>query len=303
LRFIAGIAAFNIISGIGYPLDVFRPFFEAPLALPITLLLGVIFVILPHSLSYGIMIVDIGIQLSQYTEIALLVTLFLLCVLFFYARLAPRESILILLTLAAFYFKIPYLVPILAGLYFSVTALIPISIGIFIWNFIPVVHELTQTTKSAGLAIMDMPETFGAILRELVSSVSGNQSWIFYSFIFAMVLLVVYGISRMSIDYSKDISVALGALMVVISFIIAKIMTGIDEDIFFVLVFTIISAGLAELVRFFDVVLDYGRAERVEFEDEENYYFVKVVPKVIMTRRNRVLRSKVRRAEPDSGYN
>jgi hypothetical protein len=293
-----GVSIFSAISGISRGLPVFEPFFNPPLELPILLLLGVLYVVLPRSLSFGVMIVDIGIQLSAHLELALVVCLFLMCILFFYARLAPKESILILAVLAAYYLKIPYLVPLLAGLYMSITSLIPIAIGIFVWNFIPVVPQLWDTAPSAGMDFLNMPESFAILLPQVFRAIASNQSWVFHSFIFAMVLLVVYGISRMSVDYSKDIAVALGALLVILSFVIAQMLTGIEEDLASLSLFTVLSALIAEVVRFFDVVLDYSKAERVEFEDESNYYFVKVVPKVIMSRRSKGNR-KAREEEPE----
>jgi hypothetical protein len=298
-----GVSIFSAISGIGKGLPVFSPFFKPPLELPILLLLGVLYVILPKSLSFGIMIIDIGIQLSSHMELAVIVCLFLMCILFFYARLAPKESILIIAVLAAYYLKIPYLVPLLAGLYMSITSLIPIAIGVFLWNFIPEVSLLLDTSPTAGLDFLNMPETFGILLPKVFHAIGENQNWVFHSFIFAMVLLVVYGISRMSIDYAKDIAVALGALLVILSFVIAQMLTGIEEDLAALSLFTVFSALIAEVVRFFDVVLDYSKAERVEFEDESNYYFVKVVPKVIMSRRSKARKARDEDEEQETVLN
>jgi hypothetical protein len=290
LRFIVGVTIFGAISGIGRALPVFQPFLEPPLELPVIILLGVLYVVLPHSLSYGIMALDIGVQLSSHFEIAIVVTMFLLCVIFFYARLAPKESILIIAMLAACQIRLPFLVPLLAGLYLSITSLIPVAIGVFIWSFIPVVAGLLDKAPTAGMDFMKMPETLGGLLPELAAAVSSSQSWVLHSFIFAMVLLVVFAISRISIDYSKDIAVVLGALLVIVSFVITQILTGMEEDLLSLSLRAVLSALIVEAVRFFDVVLDYNKAERIEFEDEDNYYFVKVVPKVIMSRRSKPVR-------------
>ena len=289
LRFLVklfiGVVIFSVLSNIGYYSSGFARFFTAPLALPINMLLGILYVILPPTMSFSVMIVVIGVQLSSNTEIAILTVLFLLCLLFFYIRLAPKESVLIIFTLAAYYFRIPYLIPILAGLYFSVTALIPIGIGVFLWNLLPVMEMSLKTFQTAGLNVMEMPRTLSQILPALLTDILSNQEWIFTAFIFAMVVLAVYGISRINLDYSKDISVALGAILTIISFVIAHVLADMNVDIMSIVIYVIISALIAELIRFFDVVLDYSRSERVEFEDEDNYYFVKVVPKILVTKR------------------
>ena len=293
LRFLGklfiGVVIFSMLTNIGLYNQGFKDFFSPPLALPITMLLGILYVILPTTMSYAIMIAVIGVQLSSNIEIAILTVLFLLCILFFYVRLAPKESILILLTIAAFEFKIPYLVPLLAGLYGSVTTLIPVGIGVLLCrNLIPVVTALMKYSNTAGLNVMEMPRTLSEILPALLTNIQSNQEWIFIAFIFAMVILAVYGISRISLDYSKDISVALGAVLTIVSFIIARVLAEMEVNIASTVLYVIISAVIAEIVRFFDIVLDYSRSERVEFEDEDNYYFVKVVPKVIMAKGVRV---------------
>jgi hypothetical protein len=296
LRLFIGLIVFSAISNIGFERAEFEDFFTPPLAMPILLLLAVLYVLLPPSVSYAIMILDIGIQLSTSTEIMAIVVLFLLCVLFFYVRLAPQESFLILATLAAFYLRIPYLVPILAGLYCGVTALIPIGIGVFLWHFIPVVDALMMDSVTAGFNVMDMPATVAPIMQTLMESLTTNLIWVFTAFIFAMVVLAVHGIARLAINYAKEMSIGLGALLTVASFVIAQIMAQMQQNIAVIFFFTLLSAGLALIIRFFDGVLDYNRVERVEFEDEDNYYFVKVVPKVILTRRRRAPR-RIRPAE------
>jgi hypothetical protein len=43
----------------------------------------------------------------------------------------------------------------------------------------------------------------------------------------------------------------------------------------------IYSLAIACVMVFFDVLLDYDKAENVQFQDEDNYYYVKIVPKII----------------------
>ncbi len=290
IRFIVGMMVFNAINSLGLYRPEFASLLKAFSTFPATVFFGLLFAVMPLSIAYGLMAVMIALQISASTEIALLVFMFLLCLVFFYIRLSAKESVLVLATIYAFYFNIPYLIPLVAGLYFGLTAVIPVSIGIFVWNAIPFIKDLLSTTKTAGLNLMDMPATFGAVLSTITTYFSNNTQWMFVAFIFGMVIVVVHVVSLLSIDYSKELALGIGALLTIISFIIAVLVAGIETDIIGVVLFTIISAALAFLVRFFDAVLDYRRAERVEFEDEENYYFVKVIPKMAVRRKKRVVR-------------
>ena len=43
---------------------------------------------------------------------------------------------------------------------------------------------------------------------------------------------------------------------------------------------TIVSVLAAKVVEFFVFSVDYSRTEKVQFEDDEYYYYVKAIPKI-----------------------
>jgi hypothetical protein len=290
VKLLVGVFIFASINGLGFSREEVFAITRSAATLPYIWLCGIAFTVLPMTLGYVLIIFNIALQLSANLEIALIVSVFLLILLFFYARLAARESMLILATVLAFYFKLPYLIPLLAGMYFSVASIVPVTLGVFIWHYIPIIKTLMNTTTTAGLSLNEMPSSFAQLYTALYSSFMGNQEWIFTAFIFTMVILTVYAVSRLSIDFSKDLAIAMGGVLTIISFIIAAIVTGLDVGMVSVVFFTLLSMIILEIVRFFDVVLDYQRAERVQFEDEDNYYYVRVIPKVVLSKRKRVVR-------------
>jgi hypothetical protein len=251
---------------------------------------GGVFALLPYTLSWLILIVAITVQYSAHIEMAAVIFLALLLILLFYARMAAKESVLILLTVLAFYFKVPYIIPLLAGLYGALTAAIPITVGVFIWSYIPVVQGLVATTPTAGVNIAEMPATFTEVYTSLVSSLTSTQTWLFTAFIFAMVVVTVHVVSRLSIDFSKEIAILLGVVLNIFGFILQVLIAGEEVPLFSIVAVTILCGAVTEVIRLFDSVLDYQRAESVQFEDEHNYYYVKVVPKVILSKRKRSVR-------------
>ena len=56
---------------------------------------------------------------------------------------------------------------------------------------------------------------------------------------------------------------------------------GTEIDLVMVLGGIIVSFLIAQLVRFFVFHADYLRIENVQFEDEDYYYYVKAVPKIM----------------------
>ena len=287
LRFLLGVYIFSLINGIGYIRPELVGYYNQ---FPLTMLFGIAFAILPFSVSYLLMIVAITVQYSANIELAAIIFIFLLCVLLFYARMAARESILIILTILAFRFEIHYLIPIVAGLYFSVTSIIPVSIGLFIAYFTPHIHTIIRTTQTADLNIAEMPDAFVDVYTALINALGNSSDWMFSAFIFAMVIILVNVISRLAMDFAKEIAIGLGAALLIFGYIMAELAGDVGVNLPLVIIMTLICAMLAWAARLFDPVLDYQRAESVQFQDDNNYYYVRVVPKIQLTKPKRVVK-------------
>ena len=281
LKFLLGCYVFNKILTIGQVNDIVAPFMTIFTGRTMIIILGLTFTFLPYSLSWLLMILIITLQYSAHIEMAVVIFFLLTLILFFYARMAVKESIFILLIILAFYFRVPYLVLLLAGLYSSFTVIIPIAIGVFIYEYIPIIQRMVETTQTAGLNIQEMPGTFTAVYTSLASNLTANQSWIFTAFIFAMVIIIVHVVSRLSIDYAKEIAILLGCVLNIFGFILANIVVHENISIGSIFLYTLLCGLIAGIIRLFDGVLDYRRGENVQFQDEQYFYFVKVVPKIL----------------------
>jgi len=293
-KFLLGVYIFSLIHDIGFIRPELAGYYNR---FPLTMLLGIAFVVLPLSVSYLIMIVDITIQYSSNIEVAAVIFVFLLCILLFYARMAAKESILIIFTILAYRFGVPYLIPLVAGLYFSVTAVIPVAIGVFIAIFIPEIQTIIFTTQTADLNITEMPDVFGDVYSALINAIQNTSDWIFTAFIFALVIVLVHVVSRLAMDFAKEIAIGLGCALMIFSYIMAGLVVGINISLPGVIMMTLLCGLLAEVGRLFDPVLDYQRAESVQFQDDNNYYYVRVVPKIQLTKSKRV----VKRIRPQPG--
>ena len=61
--------------------------------------------------------------------------------------------------------------------------------------------------------------------------------------------------------------------------LVGYVLLGMPEKIMWVLIGTAVSIVICLILEFFFYNLDYSRIERVQFEDDEYYYYVKAVPK------------------------
>ena len=289
MKFLLGVYIFSVINGIGHIRPELVSHYEN-FNFPLTLLFGIVFALLPFTVSYLLLIVAVTVQYSASLEIAAVIFVFLSCVLLFYARMAAKESILIILTVIAYHFGVPYIIALIAGMYFSVTAIIPVAIGLFIAYFIPEIDNMLLLTQTADLNILEMPDAFADVYQALINSINASDSWMFIAVLFAMVIILVHVISRMSIDFAKEIAIGLGCAIMIFGYIMASIMNIVDVSLVTVIIMTVLSGLLAEFARLFDPILDYQRAESVQFEDDNNYYYVRVVPKIQLTKPKRVVK-------------
>ena len=308
LKFLLGLFVFSRILAIDYAHSMFESFAEAMPSTMLAWLFALLFVVMPVNLTWILIIFTIAVQLSASVEVAVAVFLFLLFIFLFYGRMAVKESYIILLVVLAFSFNIPYLIPLIVGLYFPITAIIPIVIGVFISAHIPVVFNLvTAPTTTIDLAELDIPDLvtelpgmFTEAYTNIFTSLTASITWVFVAVVFAMVTIVVYFVSRQAIDYAKEIAIGLGCAMTIFGFILLSMRTDEAIQIAPMIMWTIVCGIIAIVVRLFDSVLDYQRAESVQFEDDNNYYHVRVVPKVIMTKPKRVVRRIRPPGEPEA---
>jgi len=140
-----------------------------------------------------------------------------------------------------------------------------------------------------------MPEAFSVVYEALVRSLTMTQNWLFTAIVFAMVALLVHFISKLSIDFAKEVAIALGCVMNIFGFVVAVFVANANVSIPAVIGLTLLSGIVVIIIRCFDAILDYNRAENVQFEDDDNFYNVRIVPKVIISKPKRV----VKRIRPD----
>ena len=305
LKFLLGMFVFTMIFNIGHAHESIE-FFADSSPTMLVWLFALMFTVMPTAMSWILIILSITLQVSASIEVAAAVFIFLLMIFLFYGRMAVKESYIILFVVLAFHFNIPYLIPLIVGLYFPVTAIIPVVIGVFIHAQIPAVMNLLAAPTVIDFGdmemvdrITEMPGVFTDAYTNILTGVTASTAWVFVAVIFVMITLLVYFVSRQAIDYSKEIAIGLGCALLIFGFLLVVMFT--DEHVYILqmILWTIVCGVIAVVIRLFDSVLDYQRAESVQFEDDNNYYHVRIVPKVIMTKSKRTVRRIRPQSEPD----
>lgn len=210
-------------------------------------------------------------------EVALVGVCFFVVMYLIFFRFSPKDSLLVLLTPLLFAMKIPYVIPIVAGLLCAPTSVVSVGCGV-------VVHYLFRTviTNSSNINTMGDSEALAKI-RLIVDGVIKNKEMIVMVAAFVVTVIIVYLIRRMSVNYAWTIAIVAGAMADVVILLIGDLLYDINVSILGILLGTVLAVLVAKIVEFFRFCVDYNRIERVQFEDDEYYYYVKAIPKMMVT--------------------
>ena len=244
-------------------------------SVPLLLILSLACSILPVAvmlLTAGVLITLHCYALSLPVGVMMLVLFVIMYLLYF--RFAPRCAYNALLSPAACMLGIPYVMPVAGGLLQQPLAVIPTICGIITYYFLKGVMA-----NETSLGVMGEDEDFLSKLREIINQFAGNREMYLVIGIFAAVTLVVYVIRRLSVDHAWTFAIVTGMLIQYLGFFIGYTQIGMSSMAVQLTAGCSISALILLMIQFFFFDLDYTRTERVQFEDDEYYYYVKAVPK------------------------
>lgn len=202
------------------------------------------------------------------------VVIILMFLLFF--RTASQYGYILVLTPLAFAVKMPYLVPLSMGLVGNPLAAVPVGCGTVIFYLMQYMKLNTTILSGTGKESEAMKQK----ITYLIDNVVRNREMLLMVIAFAVTIIVVYVIRRMSIDYAWSIAVGVGAVINVIVLLTGSMVLNVSLKIAPVLLGTLVSMALVMALQITVFTLDYSRTEYVQFEDGEYYYYVKAVPKV-----------------------
>ena len=218
----------------------------------IVLLLAVICAVTPDMVSPLCVFLVTEIEVFQVSElIAVAILLILLIYYLLFGRLANRQSVVLASVPVLSVLQISYLVPIVGGLFFS-PVMIPALISSVFFYFV--------------LYLLDY-------LR-------GNL--LLYTLLAAFVLtfICVYLIRRSKIQYASQIAILVGAILNLSILLFANIFLELNVDLLPMVVSIVVCMLVAYMIQFFRLTLDYHGTRKLQFEDDEYYYYVTAVPKI-----------------------
>jgi hypothetical protein len=246
-------------------------------SIPVAVILAMICCLLPANGTIWIAALVVLLDMYALSLEAALVTLVLFAVIYFvYFRFAPEDGIAAILTPLAFRFHIPYLMPVATGLLRPMYSIASVICGSVLYYFFDGIHQNASTLKA--VATEDDSSSTSKI-NVIVQQLTGNKEMFLTIAIFVLAFLIVYLVRRMSVDHSWTVAIAAGALFELAGLFAGYLVFNISGRMVGLVLGSIVSALLSYGIKFFFMDLDYARTERVQFQDDEYYYYVKAVPK------------------------
>lgn len=210
--------------------------------------------------------------LSIETAAVGLVVFLLLYLLFL--RFTAKEALVVVLTPVLCMLKLPYVMPVAMGLIGTPASCVSVGCGVVVYYLLQTVITNAPTINSMGA------EEATAKLRLLIDGMLGNKAMLVTIAAFAITVIVVYLIRRMSVDHSWTIAMVAGVMIEVMILLVGDLMYDTNLSIVSALIGAVVTLIACKIIEFFRFCLDYSRTEKVQFEDDEYYYYVKAVPKM-----------------------
>lgn len=268
LRFLVALVSICLLNlSIGYMSTIKNPV--------IVFLASVVCAFLPG--GFTLIVLSAYMLLHLYSisvEFAIVAVCIVFLMYLMYFRLSPKKSYLLILTVILCAMKLPYVVPVAMGLSVGLSSIVPVSFGVVIYYII--------NTAAAYEAAISSGSSVDAVLQIsfIAETFVGNRSWLVLVLAFAVTIVVVYCIKRLSIDNAWTYAIFAGTAVQFVLLIVGVLAFNAKLSLVFMIIGTILGAAVGYVCQIVFFSVDYKRTEYVQYEDDEYYYYVKAVPKI-----------------------
>ncbi len=206
--------------------------------------------------------------------LALLVIVIFIVLFCFIARFSGKHAYAVVAIPLLFGLNLQYIVPLILGMTAGPMAMFPAACGVALYYVFKVV--VSAASGSASLSFDDAL----ALYIKVIDGILANKEMIFTIVIFAMVIIVMWLVRKIRFEFVFELNILLGAVLIIFGYIVSRLVFHMNVNIGLVVLGTFISVLIAETGQFLDLFLDYFSMEKVQFEDDEYYYYVTAIPKI-----------------------
>ncbi len=210
---------------------------------------------------------------------AICAALLILCILLYF-RFVPKDIMVLLIMPIAYALNLHYAVPVIAGLLFGPGTAVPVIFGLLFARFAVLVEEKLPQMGSVDAALTG--ERLISNFRSLVDGLMKDKELFVLMSALALTAVIVCLIRHLVMANAWIIAITVGSVLELLILLIGDMKFETNIDLGKVFIGIAVSFLLAQIFRFFAFNVDYLRIESTQFEDEDYYYYVKAVPKVMV---------------------
>lgn len=275
MRFMVGFGLFFAINRVlGY-----RPILSHGY---VNVIMGVISVIFPLEAMIFLVALFIVLQVMYVSKmLAFCIGVIFLILYLLYIQFIPKHEYVLIAVPLAYSVGLSAGAPVLLGLLFGPAGVLPGVIGVLLY------YLFRNLITVASSATTDSFDLFQVLIDQLVE----DEELFAAIAVFVVVMLVVYMIRSLRVDFSFEAAIIIGIVSDIILCLFANYLQLMKLHMIPFFAGAVISLGLVWLIQFFRLSLNYAGVENLQFEDEEYYYYVRAVPKnSIATKSKRIKR-------------
>ncbi len=237
------------------------------------------------SIAFFAMLFSLLHMYSLAIEVAVVGLCVYLLMMLLFLRFSAKTSTVVLVTMLLCFMKIPYVMPVVMGLISGPASAVGVVAGVVAYYLI-----MAVSTNASTIGTMASTEAT-AKLRLIIDSLMNNKEMLIMIVAFVITIFVVYIIRKMSMDYSWTIAIVAGVIANLVILLIGDLMYDTNSPLLMAVLGEIVAVLVAKVVQFFRFCVDYNRTEKVQFEDDEYYYYVKAVPKMTVATQTKTVKT------------
>ena len=238
-------------------------------------------------MNFAILVSAVYVVMHLYAislECAVVALCLFLLLFLLYFRFTPKDALIVLLLPIGFFLKIPYVVVLSAGLIGTPVSVVAAACGVMVYYLVQFISTNVNTIVS-----LEADNGIGKF-RFVVNGMMNNKPMFVMMVAFAITILIVYVLRRLSVDHAWTIALAAGCVIHVVILLVGDLLFDTAISVPGVVVGMIVSFLLCKVLQFFVFNVDYTRTEYVQFEDDEYYYYVKAIPKNSVTKSKKTVK-------------
>lgn len=198
-----------------------------------------------------------------------------------FVRVDRKHAVILIVTSVMFYLKLEYLLPVLLGMIVGFGAILPAAAGVVVY-FLSV-----YMTDVSTLLTTSSSSSFGMGLQRIVNLMLIDKKLLVFLITFSLIIFITTLLCHLFYERAWLFAIFIGHIAMILLLLFGRLIFELDYKIWRLFLEMILGIGCCYIYRFFRGIGDVSRIEKASFEDDEYFYYVKAVPKIKVTQKDR----------------